>query len=342
MLQHNFSSWGYNTKLASKVSMSPINDVTSFNADYLKPKQIIHEKPPSNNGIMPLRLTDTAKTSMDSLTKNEVADMNSSYLKQKPGTYLKDPILTSYSKEAALAELRSSAGELPNLAEPTISEDSSLKNKLKYLIGNDINNKPTYKALLGELQEIEKYVARFPITDALNDRLGAIQAQIDATLFRPVEPGAPPALPSSLPPVLAAGPVPVAGPVAAAEPATPVKPPIPSTPPPATIPKLTPVKPAKLVLASDEEMKTIYNINVKTQSLGDPRFLKAEIWKAIADMFNIKTVSKNTRASRVTELFKRFNNINYLRQVVGLIINSELTNNTTEAEFLQKTNLLGI
>jgi hypothetical protein len=37
---------------------------------------------------MPLRTTDTAKTSMDSLTKNEVADMNSSYLKQKPGQEL--------------------------------------------------------------------------------------------------------------------------------------------------------------------------------------------------------------------------------------------------------------
>ena len=86
-------------------------------------------------------------------------------------------------------------------------------------------------------------------------------------------------------------------------------------------------------------MKTIYNINVKTKSFGDPRFLKAEIWKAIADMFSIKTVS---RAGRVTELFKKFKNINYIRQVVGLIINSELTNNTTEAEFLQKTNLLGI
>jgi hypothetical protein len=282
--------------------------------------------------------------------------MNSSYLKQKPGTYLKDPILTPYTKEAALAELRSSAGELPNLAEPTIAEDSSLKNKLKYLIDNDINNKPTYKALLGELQEIEKYVARFPITPALNDRLAAIQAQIDATLFSPSEPGLPvvaaepvaaaepvvePVVAAAEPVVAAAGPVPIAAAGPATPIKTPVKPPIPSTPPPATIPKLTPVKPAKLVLASDEEMKTIYNINVRTQSFGDPRFLKAEIWKAIADTFGIKTVSKNTRASRVTELFKRFNNINYLRQVVALIINGELNNNTTETEFLQKTNLLG-
>ena len=89
-------------------------------------------------------------------------------------------------------------------------------------------------------------------------------------------------------------------------------------------------------------MKTIYNINVKTKSFNDPRFLKAEIWKAIADVFSIETVSKNTRASRVTDLFKLHSDIKYLRQVVWLIVKKELNSNTTLEQFLQKTKFLGI
>jgi hypothetical protein len=253
-----------------------------------------------NNGIMPLRLTDTAKTSMDSLTKNEVADMNSSYLKQKPGTYLKDPILTPYTKEAALAELRSSAGELPNLAEPTIAEDSSLKNKLKYLISNDINNKPTYKALLGELQEIEKYVARFPITDALNDRLGAIQAQIDATLFSPAEPvvaAAEPVVAAAEPVVAAAEPVVAAAEpvVAAAEPEEPPRTPIKKK---SEQKQSTPGTPR--MFAAD--FSNAQKINKQVKSQKSTKWLKMEIWNYIGSELGLR--KEGSRADRVKAIFK--------------------------------------
>jgi hypothetical protein len=125
------------------------------------------------------------------------------YLKAKPGTYKLDPKLTQWTQAGALAELHSSAGELPQKVKP----EQTLEEKLVYLIEADPTQAAKWTQYLNELQIIKLYAQKYPIDELMKSTLVKIQnavlqrfdeAQDPEYLLRPFGPvGVPKAMPTA-------------------------------------------------------------------------------------------------------------------------------------------------
>ena len=107
----NFRSWGHSEREIAKMQIEPATDPQRFNASYLKSQK--HVKVPIPRGgppTLPSRGSDQwgnlVATAVVPLPKQET--FNASYLKPNPDTIVHVPPPTAYTKEGALAELRSS------------------------------------------------------------------------------------------------------------------------------------------------------------------------------------------------------------------------------------------
>ena len=108
----NFRSWGHSEREIAKMQIEPAADPQRFNASYLK-SQGRHVKVPiprAGPPTLPSKGSDQwgnlVATAVVPLPKQET--FNASYLKPNPDTIVHVPPPTAYTKEGALAELRSS------------------------------------------------------------------------------------------------------------------------------------------------------------------------------------------------------------------------------------------
>ena len=107
----NFRSWGHSEREIAKMQIEPAADPQRFNSSYLKSQK--HVKVPiprAGPPTLPSKGSDQwgnlVATAVVPLPKQET--FNSSYLKPNPDTIVHVPPPTAYTKEGALAELRSS------------------------------------------------------------------------------------------------------------------------------------------------------------------------------------------------------------------------------------------
>ena len=107
----NLRSWGHSERDIAKMQIDPATEPHRFNASYLKSQR--HVKVPIPRGgppTLPSKGSDQwgnlVATAVVPLPKQEA--FNASYLKPNPDTIVHVPPPTAYTKEGALAELRSS------------------------------------------------------------------------------------------------------------------------------------------------------------------------------------------------------------------------------------------